>query len=164
MKASPREFFALRDYLDPNLKARSLSDARLVVSLTDVAAETCIQGRRSQLGSSSATGRCGQLLAALAMIGIDGVARRNAAVSARSNLGGSCRNRCSGRGLTGRVGGLWVKLVVMAEELLQPAPQPQTERATEWLMLPRHMTNLECSGGRVNRPRLFGQAFDSFVG
>ena len=34
---SPREAFALRDYLDPELKGRTLSDARRVVSLTDIA-------------------------------------------------------------------------------------------------------------------------------
>ena len=39
---SPREIFALRDYLDPDLKGRTLSDARQVVSLTDIAGETCL--------------------------------------------------------------------------------------------------------------------------
>ena len=33
---SPREIFALRDYLGPDLKGRTISDARQVVSLTDI--------------------------------------------------------------------------------------------------------------------------------
>ncbi len=33
---SPREVFALRDYLGPELKGRTLSDARQKVSLTDI--------------------------------------------------------------------------------------------------------------------------------
>ena len=35
---SPREIFALRDYLGPELKGRTISDARRVVSLTDILA------------------------------------------------------------------------------------------------------------------------------
>ena len=74
---SPREVFALRDYLDPDLKGRTLSDARQVVSLTEFAGETCLAGRLAELsGRSVLLAVTGQFLAGLAMIEIDGVARR----------------------------------------------------------------------------------------
>src|SRR6202011_1813327 len=77
MKMSPREIFALREYLDPDLKGRTLSDPRRVVSLTDIAGETCLKGRLGELsGRSVLLAVSGQLLAALAMLEIDGVARR----------------------------------------------------------------------------------------
>src|SRR6202030_317969 len=41
-KMSPREIFTLRDYLGPELKGRTISDARQVVSLTDILGETCL--------------------------------------------------------------------------------------------------------------------------
>ena len=50
---SPREIFALRDYLDPALKGRSLSDARHVASLTDIADQTCLNGRLGELSGRS---------------------------------------------------------------------------------------------------------------
>src|ERR1700688_4059195 len=74
---SPREIFALRDYLDPGLKGRTLSDTRRVVSLTDITGETCLVGRPRQLsGRSVLLAVADQLLSGLAMIEIDGVARR----------------------------------------------------------------------------------------
>jgi hypothetical protein len=77
MKMSPREIFALRDYLDPNLKDRALSDARRSVSLTDIADQTCLGGRLAELsGRSVLLAVDGQFLAGLAMIEIDGIARR----------------------------------------------------------------------------------------
>ena len=42
---SPREAFALRDYLGADLKGRTISDARQVVSLTDILGETCLADR-----------------------------------------------------------------------------------------------------------------------
>src|SRR6202521_1527533 len=77
MKMSPREIFALRDYLGPDLKGRTISDARQVVSLTNSLAETCLAGRFDQLaGRSVLLAVADQLLSAIAMTEIDGVARR----------------------------------------------------------------------------------------
>ncbi len=74
---SPREVFALRDYLDPDLKGRTLSDARQVVSLTNIVDETCLVGRQRQLSERSVLlAVADQLISALVMIEIDGVARR----------------------------------------------------------------------------------------
>ena len=50
---SPREIFALRDYLDPNLKGRTLSDATQVIALTEFAAQTCLAGRLGELSGRS---------------------------------------------------------------------------------------------------------------
>src|SRR6202795_4026362 len=77
MKMSPREVFALRDYLGPELKGRSISDAREVVSLTDVLGETCLGDRLGELsGRSVLLAVADQLISAIAMTEIDGVARR----------------------------------------------------------------------------------------
>ena len=73
---STREFFALPDYLEPNLEGRTLSDARRVVLLADIAGETCLHGRLGELlGRSVPIAVAVQLLSALAILEIDGVAR-----------------------------------------------------------------------------------------
>src|ERR1700754_4701305 len=77
MKMSPREVFALRDYLDPSLKGRTLSDARQVVALTEFAAQTCLAGRLGELsGRSVLLAIADHLVSALAILEMDGVARR----------------------------------------------------------------------------------------
>src|SRR3984885_6357715 len=77
MKMSPREVFALRDYLDPGLKGRTLSDARQLVSLAEFAAQTCLAGRLGELrGRSVLLAVADQLVSGLAIMELDGVARR----------------------------------------------------------------------------------------
>jgi hypothetical protein len=74
---SPRETFALRDYLGPDLKGRTISDARRVVSLTDSLDQTCLADRLGELsGRSVLLAVEDQLLSGIAMTEIDGVARR----------------------------------------------------------------------------------------
>ena len=74
---SPPEIVALRQYLGPELKGRTISDARHVVSLTDIIQHSCLSGRSCELsGRSVLLATSGQLLSALAMIELDGVARR----------------------------------------------------------------------------------------
>src|ERR1700716_2418784 len=74
---SPREAFALRDYLGPELKGRSISDARQSVSLTNILEQTCLGGRFGQLSARSVLlAVSDQLISAIAMTEIDGVARR----------------------------------------------------------------------------------------
>ena len=50
---SPRELVALRDYLGPDLKGRTISDARQVVSLTDILEQTCLVGGSGELAGRS---------------------------------------------------------------------------------------------------------------
>ena len=74
---SPRETFTLRDYLSPDLKDRTISDARQLVSLTNILGQTCLGGRLGELaGRSVLLAGADQLLSAIAMTEIDGVARR----------------------------------------------------------------------------------------
>src|SRR6202049_1346686 len=142
MKMSPRETFALREYLDPDLKGRTLSDPRRLISLTDITGETCLKGRLGELsGRSVLLAVGGQLLAALAMLEIDGVARRmllcppdlNAdhiqALSEDAEIDAVVTDQPARWAASG------IGPVVKAEEMLQPAARAQTERATEWLML-----------------------------
>src|SRR6202158_6344823 len=74
---SPRETFTLRDYLSPDLKDRTISDARQLVSLTNILGQTCLGGRLGELaGRSVLLAVADQLLSAIATTEIDGVARR----------------------------------------------------------------------------------------
>src|ERR1700721_1986406 len=77
MKMSPRETFALRDYLGPDLKGRTISDAQRVVSLTDILEYTCLADRIGELsGRSVLMAVSDQLISGLVMTEIDGVGRR----------------------------------------------------------------------------------------
>jgi non-ribosomal peptide synthetase component F len=74
---SSREIFALRDYLGPELKGRTISDARQAWSLTNILEQTCLAGRLGALsGRSVLLAVADQLISAIAMTEIDGVARR----------------------------------------------------------------------------------------
>src|SRR6202047_4886697 len=162
MKMSPREIFALREHLDPDLKGRTLSDPRRVISLTDIAGETCLKGRLGELaGRSVLLAVSGQLLAALAMLEIDGVARRmllcppdlNAdhieALSEDAEIDAMVTDQPARWVASG------IELVVAAEEMLQPAPRAQTERATEWLML---------TSGTSGLPKIVGHSLEGLTG
>jgi len=74
---SPPEISALREYLGPELRGRTISDARHNVSLSDILRHSCLIGRSHELsGRSVLLATSGQLLSALAMIELDGVVRR----------------------------------------------------------------------------------------
>lgn len=74
---SPPDIIALRQYLGQEPKNRTISDSRHVVSLTDIVQHSCLTGRSCELsGRSVLLATSGQLLSALAMIELDGVARR----------------------------------------------------------------------------------------
>ena len=74
---SPREIFALRDHLSAELKGRTLSDAHDVVSLTDILSQTVLGGRLRELSGRAVLLKLSdQLRSGLAMIELDGIARR----------------------------------------------------------------------------------------
>jgi non-ribosomal peptide synthetase component F len=74
---SRREVFALGSYLSPELKGRTISDARHTVSLTDSLRQACLVGRADELaGRSVLLAVADQLLSAVAMTEVDGLARR----------------------------------------------------------------------------------------
>src|SRR5580704_18530882 len=139
MKMSPREIFALRDYLDPGLKGRTLSDARNCASLTDITDRTCLKGRLAELsGRSLLLAVTSQFLAGLVMLEIDGIARRmllcppdlNAdhlqAIIEDAEIDAIVSDQPD------RFANFAISLVVTASEELVAASRAQTERATEW--------------------------------
>jgi hypothetical protein len=74
---SPRDVFALSNHLGAELKHRTISDARHTVSLTDFLQQTCLIGRPDDLSARSVLlAVSDQLIAAIAMMEIDGMASR----------------------------------------------------------------------------------------
>jgi acyl-CoA synthetase (AMP-forming)/AMP-acid ligase II len=142
MNMSPRETIALRDYLGPHLKGRTISDGREVVSLTDILGESCLGGRLSELsGRSVLLAATDQLISGLAMIEIDGIARRMllaphdldtghvAALVADAEIDAVVTDHPAQWREAG------IGLVVAAGLPAAAAVAARTERATEWLML-----------------------------
>ena len=139
---SPREIFALRDYLGPDLKGRTISDARQVVSLTDILAETCLAGRFDQLaGRSVLLAVEDQLISAIAMTEIDGVARLMLLCPPDLNadhiqaLIQDAEIDAVVTDQPARWADAGVNLVVAARAPVRAGARAQTGRATEWLML-----------------------------
>jgi acyl-coenzyme A synthetase/AMP-(fatty) acid ligase len=161
MKMSPREVFALRDYLDPHLKGRTLSDARQVVSLTDIG-ETCLEGRLGELsGRSVLLAAADQLVSALAMLEMDGVARRMLLCPPDLNadhiqaLVEDAEIDAVVTDDPARWTASGIKLVVTAQALPRAATRAQTERATEWLML---------TSGTSGVPKIVGHTLEGLSG
>jgi acyl-coenzyme A synthetase/AMP-(fatty) acid ligase len=162
MKMSPRETVALRDYLGPELKGRTISDAELLVSLTDILDHTCLGNRLDELsGRSVLLSTSDQLSSGLVMIELDGVARRmllcppDLNPAHQQNLMQDAEidtvvtdcpelwNRADGR------------LVVQARPLAKAFTKARTERATEWLML---------TSGTSGVPKIVGHTLEALTG
>jgi acyl-CoA synthetase (AMP-forming)/AMP-acid ligase II len=139
---SPREALALRDYLGAELKGRTISDARQLVSLTDILQQTCLADRLGELsGRSVLLAVADQLVSGLAMTEIDGVARRMLLCPPDLNAG-HLQTLIEDAGIDAvvtdqpaRWTGAAIDLVVTAGAPAPAAAKVQTERATEWLML-----------------------------
>jgi acyl-coenzyme A synthetase/AMP-(fatty) acid ligase len=142
MKMSPREAFALRDYLGADLKGRTISDARQVVSLTDILGETCLADRLGELsGRSVLLAVADQLISGIVMTELDGVARRML-LCPPDLSDGYLQALVEGAGIDAVVTdhpARWTdagtRLIVAAGTPRRAAAKVQTERATEWLML-----------------------------
>jgi acyl-coenzyme A synthetase/AMP-(fatty) acid ligase len=139
---SPREVFALREYLGPELKVRTISDARHSVSLTDILAHSCLARPLCELsGRSVLLSLSGQLLSALAMIELDGIARRMLLCPPDLNpdhVQALLRDAEIDAVVTDqplRWSEAAVYLIVGAHLPERAAAKVETERATEWLML-----------------------------
>jgi len=159
---SPREIFALRDYLDPHLKGRSLSDARQVVQLTEFAGETCLEGRLAGLsGRSVLLAVADQLVSALAMLEIDGVARRmllcppDLAAEHISTLVEDAEIDAVVTDRPAQWAASGIDLVVSAQTPMRAASRSRTERATEWLML---------TSGTSGVPKIVGHTLEGLSG
>jgi acyl-coenzyme A synthetase/AMP-(fatty) acid ligase len=159
---SPREVFALRDYLGPELKGRTISDARHVVSLTDILTKTCLDGRLSELsGRSVLISVTGQLIAGLAMIEIDGIALRMLLCPPDLNpdyLSALIADAEIDAVITDQPE-RWTDSAiarVMTTGLPLTTTMPvQTERATEWLML---------TSGTSGIPKIVGHTLEGLCG
>src|SRR4051812_40682750 len=74
---SRRETAALRDFIGSAIAGRCISDARTTISLADLAEGSCLEGRLAELsGRSVLVAVADQLKTGIAMIELDGVARR----------------------------------------------------------------------------------------
>jgi acyl-coenzyme A synthetase/AMP-(fatty) acid ligase len=162
MKMSPREIFALRDYLDPELKGRTLSDARQLVSLTEVASQTCLEGRLAELsGRSVLLAVADQLVSGLAIMELDGVARRmllcppDLAADHISTLVADAEIDTVVTDHPAQWAASGIELVVLAQTPMRPVLRTQTERATEWLML---------TSGTSGVPKIVGHTLEGLTG
>src|SRR3984957_14982492 len=162
MKMSPRETFALRDYLDPGLKGRTLSDARHSASLTDISDQTCLKGRLAELsGRSVLLAVTSQFLASLVMLEIDGIARRMLLCPPDLNtdhLQALIEDAEIDAVVTDqpdRLKASGIALVVTASEELMATTRARTERATEWLML---------TSGTLGLPKIVGHTLEGLIG
>lgn len=159
---SPREIFALRDYLSPELKGRTISDAHHVVSLTDVLPHTVLGGRLRELAGRSVLLKLSdQLKSGLAMIELDGVARRILLCPPDLNpahLDALIADAEIDAVVTDEPA-QWaakaVALVVTAQLPLLAATPARTERATEWLML---------TSGTSGVPKIAGHTLEALTG
>ena len=158
---SPRET-ALRDHLGPELKSRTLSDARQQVSLTDILERSCLGGRLGELSDRSVLlSTADQLTSGLVMIELDGMARRmllcppdlnpdhlqslmqDAEIDAVVTDHPEQWSSADGR------------LTVPAQQLAKTAAQAKTKRATEWLML---------TSGTSGVPKIVGHTLEGLTG
>src|ERR1700719_5073065 len=159
---SSREIFALRDYLGPEPKGRTISDARQVWSLTNILEQTCVVGRFGELsGRSVLLAVSDQLIAALAMTEIDGVARRMLLCPPDLNPD-HVETLIDDAGIDAvvtdqpaRWADAGVYLVLGAHSPERAAKRAKTERATEWLML---------TSGTSGVPKIVGHTLEGLTG
>lgn len=159
---SPREIFALRDHLSAELKGRTLSDALHVVSLTDVLSRTVLGGRLHELsGRSVLVKLADQLKSGLAMIELDGIARRMLLCPPDLNpahleaLIGNAEIDAVVTDEPERWGESCIAPVVTAQLPAAPATPARTERGTEWLML---------TSGTSGVPKIVGHTLEALTG
>ncbi|WFU38824.1 class I adenylate-forming enzyme family protein [Bradyrhizobium sp. CB82] len=159
---SPPEIFSLRRYLGPELKGRTISDARHSISLTDIHRYSCLTGESRELSGRSvllATSR--QLLSALAMIELDGVVRcmllcppdldpdRIQALLAGAEIDAIVTDRPLQQCAAGSY------LIVAAGLPERSNVEWETQRATEWLML---------TSGTSGLPKIVRHTLDGLAG
>ena len=155
------ETLALRDYLGPEMKGRSISDSCLELSLTEGPPTTCVTGARQLAGSSVLLATSGQLLSALAMIEIDGVARRMLLCPPDINPGHieTLIREAEIDSIVTDEPKQWLQTGVgniLPVHLPRPTiSRARTERATEWLML---------TSGTSGVPKIVRHSLDGLCG
>ena len=162
MKMSPREFFALRDYLGAELTGRTISDARQIVSLTNILAATCLGDRGGELsGRSVLLAVADQLISGLAMTELDGVVQRMLLCPPDLNAD-YLQALMEDAGIDAVVTDQperWadapINLIVTARAPVPTTVKARTERATEWLML---------TSGTSGIPKIVSHALEGLTG
>ncbi|MFC0239237.1 class I adenylate-forming enzyme family protein [Rhodopseudomonas telluris] len=159
---SPREITALRNYLATGLNDRTLSDKTDSVAISDIASGTILGGRLPDLaGRSVVLSLSTQLASGIAMIELDGVARRMllcppdfdmahaASLIADAEIDAIVTDdpdRWAGRG---------VALIVTAALPLRPAPPLELTHTTQWLML---------TSGTTGAPKIVAHTLAALTG
>ena len=158
---SPRDT-ALRDHLGPELKGRTLSDARQQVSLTDILEHSCLGDRLGELSDSSVLlSTSDQLTSGLVMIELDGVARRMLLCPPDLNpahLQSLMQDAEIDAVVTDHPeqwSGAGGRRIVQARQSAKTAAKARTERATEWLML---------TSGTSGVPKIVGHTLEGLTG
>ncbi|MGY3448263.1 class I adenylate-forming enzyme family protein [Bradyrhizobium sp. USDA 4353] len=159
---SPREIFALRDHLGTALTKRTISDPRHVVSLAELSRGSCLGGRAGELdGRAVLLATSSQLLAGLALIEIDGVARRMLLCPPDlkdEHLGSIIADAGIDAVVTDepeRFAGRGIDLVISVGLPQLSAQVAPTVRATEWLML---------TSGTSGVPKIVGHTLEGLCG
>lgn len=158
----PPDTFALRDYLGPDLKGRTLSDAREVVSLTDILERTCLVGGPGEIaGRSVLLAVRDQMISGIAMTEIDGVARRMLLCPPDLNAD-HIKTLIDDAEIDTVVtdhpahwADAGVYLLVEARPTVRVATRAKTGCATEWLML---------TSGTSGVPKIVGHTLEGLTG
>jgi len=159
---SLREVFALGSYLSPELKGRTISDARHTVSLTDSLQQASLVGRPEELaGRSVLLAVADQLISAVAMTEVDGLARRMLLcppdldpVHVRTLIE-DAEIEAIVTDQPVRWSDFGVYLVAAARLPVRAPARAKAKRATEWLMLTSCTSNL---------PKIVGHTLEGLCG
>jgi len=159
---SLREVFALGSYLSPELKGRTISDARHTISLTDSLQQASLVGRAEELaGRSVLLAVADQLISAVAMTEVDGLARRMLLCPPDLDpdhvrtLIEDAEIEAIVTDQPVRWSDFGVYLVAAARMPVRAPVRPRAKRATEWLML---------TSGPSGVPEIVGHTLEGFRG
>ncbi|MGA2058217.1 MAG: fatty acid--CoA ligase family protein [Bradyrhizobium sp.] len=155
------ESVGLRDYLSPDSRGRTISDAHHELSLSESYRTTCVTTGVQQLaGRSVLLAVSGQLLSALAMIEIDGVVRRMLLCppDINPNLIENLIKEAEIDAIVTDEPQRWSEAGINVLTVHFPEPtdvRQKTERATDWLML---------TSGTSGAPKIVSHTLDGLCG
>jgi len=159
---SPREILALRDFTGNTVAGRSISDARSVVPLIDLATGSCLGGRLAGLaGRSVLVAVADQLRTGIALIELDGIARRMLLCPPDLNpeyipsLIDDAQIDAIVCDDPERWTSAGVSLIVTANLPVKAAAPIKTDRTTEWLML---------TSGTTGSPKIVRHSLATLIG
>ena len=159
---SPREILALRDFTGSAATNRSISDASTAVPFADLAVRSCLGGHIAELsGRSVLVAVTDQLRTGIAMIELDGVARRMLLCPPDLNPEHipSLIDDAQIDAIVCDNPALWksagVSLIVTASLPAKPAVPIKSERATDWLML---------TSGTTGAPKIVNHSLATLIG